>query len=190
MSPGILVCSNYSTFSPANQLQIEINGSAPGSGYDQLQVKGAVLLMGGTVQLAMNFTGAVSNRYVIISNDGVDPVSGTFTGLPEGATLTSGAVTFAITYQGGDGNDVALVQKTLATGPQIGAVQKLADGKIQISATGLPNTTYQVEATASLNPPIVWSGLGDVTSDGAGLLQFIDADASQFMMRFYRFALP
>jgi autotransporter-associated beta strand protein len=189
-SPGILVCSNFSTFGVANQLQIEINGATPGSGHDQLQVNGSVLLMGGTVHLSMNFSGAISNRYVMISNDGVDPVTGSFTGLPEGATLTSGAVTFQITYQGGDGNDVVLIQKTLPTGPQIGSIQKLTDGKIQIRASGLSNTTYQVEATASLNPPIFWTGLGPVTADSAGLIQFIDANASSFPMRFYRFALP
>src|SRR5262249_30263905 len=67
-SPGILVCSNFSTFSPANTLQIEINGATPGNGYDQLQVNGTVLLMGGTLQVTMNYSGAVSNQYVIINN--------------------------------------------------------------------------------------------------------------------------
>ena len=46
--------------------------------------------------------------YVIINNDGVDPVSGTFSGLAEGASFISGGVSYSVSYTGGDGNDVVL----------------------------------------------------------------------------------
>ncbi|MCU1349566.1 MAG: hypothetical protein JWO56_2596, partial [Acidobacteria bacterium] len=36
-------------------------------------------------------------------------VSGTFAGLPEGATYATGVADFRITYAGGDGNDVVLI---------------------------------------------------------------------------------
>jgi hypothetical protein len=39
---------------------------------------------------------------------GSNPIGGTFAGLPEGATFTSGNITFAITYAGGNGNDIVL----------------------------------------------------------------------------------
>ena len=44
----------------------------------------------------------------LIDNDGVDPVSGTFAGLNEGAIVTLNASDFQISYVGGDGNDVTL----------------------------------------------------------------------------------
>jgi hypothetical protein len=60
-------------------------------------------------------------RFVLISNDGTDPVTGTFAGLPEGALLSAlgpeieesdivvaSNVQFRISYKGGDGNDVVL----------------------------------------------------------------------------------
>ncbi|MDA8909011.1 VCBS domain-containing protein [bacterium] len=44
----------------------------------------------------------------IISNDDTDLVTSTFSGLPEGATVTDGTNTYVISYTGGDGNDVVL----------------------------------------------------------------------------------
>src|SRR5205814_1972187 len=53
------------------------------------------------------------NSYMIIKNDGSDSITGTFNGLPEGATITApNGRTFKITYQGGDGNDVVLFNNT------------------------------------------------------------------------------
>ena len=40
------------------------------------------------------------------------PVSGTFAGLPEGSTVSSGGTTWQISYAGGDGNDVTLTLLT------------------------------------------------------------------------------
>ena len=188
-SPGILVCSNYSTFTPANLLQIEIAGPTLGSGYDQLQVNGTVLLMGGTLQVAMNFSGAISNQYVIIGNDGADAVSGTFTGLPEGAMLTNNGVAFQITYHGGDGNDVVLTQKSVVTGPAITS-GKIVGGKFQLNATGQPGLTYTVEATSNLTSPVSWTAIGTALADGTGLIQFVDADSNLYPVRFYRLRFP
>ena len=189
-SPGNLTSGNLSFFSPASLLQIEVNGTNPGVSYDQVDVTGTVLLMGGALQLSMNFAGAVSNQYVIVNNDGADPVNGTFTALPEGGSLTNNGFVFTISYHGGDGNDIVLTQQTVATGPQIALIQKRPDGSMQFNGTGLPNTAYTVEATTSLNLPVQWDELGGVNSDGAGLLQFIDTEAPHFPMRFYRFRLP
>jgi hypothetical protein len=58
-----------------------------------------------------SFTPSVGDQLTIISNDGADAVSGTFSGLPEGSTISDflgtglGAI---VSYAGGDGNDVVL----------------------------------------------------------------------------------
>jgi autotransporter-associated beta strand protein len=190
-SYGILHCAGYLTHAPANLLQIEINGTTPGIDQDQLDVTGSVSLMGGTLQLAMNTTGAVSNQYVIIKNSGTDPVTGSFTGLPQNSMLTNNGVVFQINYQGGDGNDVVLIQKSVAgTGAQLTSIQKLGNGTMQIGGTGVPNAVYNCEATESLASPIVWQLIGSIKANAQGAFYFEDPDAGQYSIRFYRFVLP
>ena len=46
--------------------------------------------------------------FTIITNDGRDAIGGTFSGLPEGASLAINGLTFQISYVGGTGNDVVL----------------------------------------------------------------------------------
>ncbi len=189
-SVGILKCLGYAMNANFSTLRMELAGATPGTGHDQLEVTGAVNLQGTALELKLNGAGAVSNQYVIVKNDGVDAVTGNFTGLPDGATLTAGGASFQIAYNGGDGNDVVLIQTSLPAAPQIGGVQMLGDGTIQITATGVPNAAYEVEATTSLTPPVSWTSLGSVNANGAGLIQFIDVDATSFPVRFYRFVVP
>ncbi len=47
--------------------------------------------------------------YTLINNIGTGAVTGTFNGLPEWASITVGGYSFIITYVGGDGNDVVLM---------------------------------------------------------------------------------
>jgi uncharacterized repeat protein (TIGR01451 family) len=96
-------------------LDFRIGGTTPGSGsneYEQFVVTGGVSIVGGTLSLSQSggFTPGPNDIFVIVDNDGVDAISGTFSGLPEGATvpgLFNGAQ-LSITYVGGDGNDIAL----------------------------------------------------------------------------------
>lgn len=189
-SVGILVCSNYSTFTPANLLEIEINGPTPGSGHDQLHVLGNVLLMGGTLQLTMNKVGGAGNEYMIIRNDGPNPVTGSFTGLPEGAMLTNNGIALQITYHGGDGNDVVLQQLPVAPAAPTLQGQSLPGGSFQLTSTGQPNASYTVEATSDLAPPIIWRNIGLAVADAAGQIEFTDPDAVNFPLRFYRLNTP
>ena len=48
------------------------------------------------------------NSFIIIDNDGTDPIIGTFTGLAEGSTVMFNGVSLQLTYVGGTGNDVVL----------------------------------------------------------------------------------
>lgn len=189
-SPGKLACGNLSFFSPSSLLKIEIGGTNAGVTYDQVDVNGSVLLMGGGLQVSMNFAGAVSNQYVIVKNDLADPISGTFTGITNGASITNNGTIFVVKYNGGDGNDVVLIQQNVSVGPQIGGIRQISPGRMQINAIGVPNTLYGVQATTNLNPPAVWSVIGSTMSDGTGLMSFVDSQAGNYSMRFYRFALP
>ena len=102
---GNLSVNSLAVFAP------KINGTTAGSGYDQLNVTGAVDLMNSILVPAIfpGFTPGVGDAYIIINNDGTDAVTGNFAGMPEGANFTTQeGINFRITYAGGSGNDVVI----------------------------------------------------------------------------------
>jgi autotransporter-associated beta strand protein len=110
-SPGILTCSNFNALAGGSgTLQIELNGTAPGTGYDQLNVRGTVNLNDVSLSRSSGFSSAVSDQFTLINNDASDLVTGTFTGLPQGKKLYIGKELFQISYTGGSGNDVVLTR--------------------------------------------------------------------------------
>jgi fibronectin-binding autotransporter adhesin len=123
-SPGCLTSNGDLTL--GGKLQVEIGGNAPCNGYDQTIVNGAVTIdnLNSTPEIDINtygsFKPAAGNTYVIISNDGSDAVTGTFAGLAEGATFARNGYVFQITYQGGDGNDVAVIVRSVPATPDTG----------------------------------------------------------------------
>jgi len=87
---------------------------------DRIVASTGVTLSGASLQvnLANQFFPLNGSKYTIISNNGSAPVVGTFFGLPEGGTFNSGGAGFAITYAGGDGNDVVLTTINTGSGNQ------------------------------------------------------------------------
>jgi autotransporter-associated beta strand protein len=107
--PGIQKVQDLA-FSVGSSYVVQLNGPDPGSGYDQLDVTGTVSLNDATLDASLGFGPAPGDRFVIIQNDVTDPVTGTFAGLPQGASLWVGGAAFHVYYDGGDGNDVVLVR--------------------------------------------------------------------------------
>ena len=114
VAPGVGLSATPKTFSTGN-LALGASTYAPlivgtaGGAADLVAVTGTVNLTGST--LTPTRTGVpvtVGKALVILSNDGVDAVVGTFAGLPQGATVTVGGQFFRVSYTGGDGNDVTL----------------------------------------------------------------------------------
>jgi hypothetical protein len=46
--------------------------------------------------------------FTVIDNTAATPISGTFSNLADGSTFTADGNTFQVSYEGGDGNDLAL----------------------------------------------------------------------------------
>lgn len=107
VSPGRLTTAGLALMENSIA-EYELNGIAPGYDYDQIAVNGLVNLGNATLQAVLGFVPPPGSRYVLIANDGADAVVGTFAGLSEGAMVNLNGVDFAITYHGGDGNDVVL----------------------------------------------------------------------------------
>lgn len=125
-SPGTLTTSNLA-FTAAGDFFVELNGTAAGTDYDRLNVRGTNNLGNAVLHVMPAFTTPVGigDQFVIINNDGADAITGTFSGLPEGATVTAGFFTFAISYTGGSGNDVVL---TLTSVPAVQAGASVTAG--------------------------------------------------------------
>ena len=93
-------------------LEIDADNNTPGTGHDQVIVTGTATL--GASSVLVIDTGAGLNpadSLVVIDNDGAgDAITGTFSGLAEGAAFDAGAFGFDATaaYGAGDGNDFAI----------------------------------------------------------------------------------
>ncbi|WP_448700581.1 LamG-like jellyroll fold domain-containing protein [Mucilaginibacter sp. AW1-3] len=146
---GTLIVSDMTLNADATY-NAELNfGTAKG---DKITVNSATLVnspvlavtgIAGTLPLGTSFT--------IIDNTGNNPVSGTFKNLPELALVNAGAYNFRITYKGGTGNDVVLlddrtkgvtITSALTDTVLIGKAMSYAITAIKspnsFSATGLP----------------------------------------------------
>lgn len=106
-SAGILN-TNTLTLNSGSTFAVEINGTTAGTDYDQTNVTGTVSLGSAALSVSPGFTTPTGQTFTIINNDGSDAVTGTFSGLAQGATLVAGGQSFSISYTGGSGNDVIL----------------------------------------------------------------------------------
>jgi hypothetical protein len=99
-----------------SHLHIDIGGPTPVTQYDQLSVTGTVTLTGSLDVSLLNFyVPNIGDKFFILLNDGTDPISGTFAGLPSGANIMVNGQTYVIGYTGNSGtgsltggNDVVL----------------------------------------------------------------------------------
>ena len=103
-------------FASGTALNIQINGMVPDAGYNQLNVVGIVNLTGSKLNLSGSFIQPQCSPVIIIKNDGADAVIGTFNGLPEGFVFVNylgSGKNVSISYVGGDGNDVVLIERVI-----------------------------------------------------------------------------
>lgn len=109
LSPGCLTSGSL-TYT-GGSLEIELEGATVCTQYDQQIVNGTVDLGTATTLNILKgsaYSPALNSVYTIISNDASDPVTGTFAGLTQGATVVLSGYSYRISYTGGDGNDVTL----------------------------------------------------------------------------------
>jgi len=189
--PGILnINSGGVALNTNDTFLVAINGTTAGSGYSQLNVTGTVGLGNANLQLSMSAVGATNSQLTIINNDGADAVTGTFTNLPEGGTITvANGAKFKISYHGGTGNDVVLTQISLPVPSTFTNIVQLGGGNIQLDGSGNTNTSYTVWACTNL-VTTNWITIGTTTANGSGQMQFTDTNAASYNIRFYRFSIP
>lgn len=144
---GILNISNGLTFTSSGAYVCKIAGTTPGAnGHDQLNVTGPVNLNHARLgPLPWNaFRPVIGNQFVIIRNDGTDPINGTFLNAPEGSIFAGPLNTaFRITYIGGDGNDVVITSVPRA------AFDLDGDGRSDVSTFRPSNGTWNAILSAN-----------------------------------------
>ncbi len=138
--------------------------AAAAAQYGQLAVVGDVALNGGGLSFVPAYTPARGAQFRIIDNRGAHPVAGTFAGLPEGARFTvAGAIEVAISYVGGDGNDVVLTVTSGAAplAAADGKAASLAGGAREPAVAATPTAIPALEpwALAGLSAGLAWLGL-------------------------------
>ncbi len=104
-----------------------------------------------------------------------------------------GAVTMRIQLVSGGGDSttgIYLIDDLAVATPQLRilSITRLAEGTVRLEASGVPNRSHTIQATADLRAP--FTAIGSVTAGADGTFQFNDPDAPSFLQRFYRAALP
>lgn len=153
LEPGYHTVGTLTTTAALTMLQdatykVEMNFSTDTA--DQM-VAGSIILDSAILQpIVLGSDNLANNRnFTIINNIGTDKVSGAFKGLPELTLITIDGHDFRITYRGGDGNDVVLLNNAAAP-----AYISNSD-----SVTGLLNKPFSFQVTA-VNNPTAYSATG------------------------------
>jgi autotransporter-associated beta strand protein len=106
LSPGRLR-SEALSLHPGSRFVVELLGPTAGTDYDQVRVEGNAEVQGCQLTLVAGPQLSPFGQFMLIDNDGTDPIAGAFDGLLEGATVRAqNGREFTISYTGGDGNDV------------------------------------------------------------------------------------
>lgn len=190
LSPGKLHTGNL-TWDSTLTYAPELLTTIPGTGHDQLLATGTVSLGGAILATSLlpGFAATPGDTFLLIANDGIDSVSGTFSGLPEGAHFFSEAQLFRISYTGGDGNDVVLT-KVEETEPGItahsfppGVGAESGQTVINVTATGLTSLNYVMESSTDLE---AWTPLQSLPASPGGTITFRALKPDTFPRLFLR----
>lgn len=181
-SPGILRVEGNLTMEPNATFEAELDGLVPGSGYDQLQVTGNINLNGATLNLQPDFAASVGTEFLILANQGANPITGTFAGLSEGQTFQANGQVFSISYQAGPGNKNVVI--TRVNPPNLTGILSLPPTAVQILGTGVTNAPYTILANTNL-ATTNWVNIGTVNANSLGTFFFNDSNVLLFPQRFY-----
>ena len=108
MSPGFILVDGPMSLTSSMSYDVEIQGTSLSS-YDHINAVGPVSLGNAKLNLILlnGFIPPSNSQYTIITS-GNGQTTGTFSGLPEGATIALAGAVLRINYNAGDGNDVVL----------------------------------------------------------------------------------
>ena len=166
-SPGQVGVTGDLSLDASSTLAVEVDGLVAGTSYDQVVVTGDVDVTGAALDVDLDgaLDPAVGTTFTIIDNQGVSAVTGTFADLPEGQTFIAGSEVLAVSYAGGDGNDVVL---TVADVPTISVAATTTSAAEGDSGTTTFTFTASRSGTTTGTTDVDWAVTGG-TVDAADL---------------------
>ncbi|MEI6558828.1 MAG: DUF4347 domain-containing protein [Rhodospirillaceae bacterium] len=186
---GTLTLNGGLTVASGGTVALDINGTNAGSGYDVLAVTGAVSIdSAATLTLSGSYTPSTTDRFILITNDSTDAITGAFSGLASGENKTFNTKSLAASYSSGTGNDFALghypkvVSIVRASSAAQGtnaasvsytvtfseAVTGVDAGDLVVTATTGSNTGYSIGTPSSSDGGITWTVPVATSGNGAG----------------------
>jgi fibronectin-binding autotransporter adhesin len=146
VSPGTLTVNGDLSMAAGSTLAVEINGTTAGTQYDQVIVNGAVDVSGATLSATHGYSPGSGDSYTIIVNDAADAVTGSFSGLAEGATVAAGGNGTVLTasYIGGTGNDFTLTAPVMPTVSSVSSISANSTYKVGDSVVMVVNFSEAV----------------------------------------------
>lgn len=136
-NPGILHSGSV-TLGSNTTFSTVLDGTVAGTGYSQLIATGAVDLGGATLQESLSgYTPGVGDKLTILKNNSGSPITGTFGGLPEGATFTLFGSTFSISYVGGVNHQDVVLSYVVSTNTAVSSSHGSATYGEQLIFTAL-----------------------------------------------------
>src|SRR5205807_5276517 len=154
LNAGSLTLASGSNFS------LDLRGAVAGTTYDQLRVTGAVSITGSNLVLNSVSGLSVGQTLFIVDNNGTGAITGTFSGLANGATFTSGGDTFTINYLANDGDgkghDISLTVDNVSAGANTGSTGTTSTtaNSPTLSSTTSGTTSTTVSAHTVTTPGI------------------------------------
>ncbi len=97
-SPTGILTSGPVTWSSSTLFFVNLNGTTPGTGHDQLVVNGNITLNGATLMGTAAPSVAVGDTFVIVRTTGSGRVIGTFAGLPQNGVVVMSGQRFRVNY--------------------------------------------------------------------------------------------
>ena len=147
-SGGVLTLDSGATYS------VDLNGLVANAlaGYDQvIGASGSTIHLGGAgLALNLGFTPTVGDVFTLFDVVSGATIDGAFSGLAEGASLTAGGATFALSYVGGEGRDVTLTALSVSAIPEPGSAVVWCGLGVLIVASGRRRSRRLPDASAAV----------------------------------------
>ncbi len=99
--------TSHLSINSGGRFEVQLDGTAVGTQYDQLTVGGSVTLAGALDIIAAPGL-AAGSVFTIVNKTSAGAISGTFAGKANGSWFSASGYVWQISYTGGDGNDITL----------------------------------------------------------------------------------
>ncbi|MBL9116337.1 MAG: hypothetical protein JNJ83_15125 [Verrucomicrobiaceae bacterium] len=147
---AVIAVNGDLTLNSGVTLQIQVNGTTPGTSHDQWTSSGSVSIASAALVVSGSFSSPIAtDSIIILDKTSGGAISGTFAGFAEGFVVAPfvGTSFATATYLGGNGNDFAFVELSsppiITTGPVNVSAEAYTSFNLSAVAIGYPAPTFQ-----------------------------------------------